>query len=249
MPNELSVRQWQERYRAGAFNSRDTAAQRGAGWWNWCCRDDALAGRLARIAPVIMGIESPLILDHCAVWLVNERTENKLLYDSARFEQLGGSINDLMFMVDFNDPRQPDKWALYTNRFGFNAPEFCCNHVHDMTKYISRMAQELEKGITPPFLAEKAAAVEYILHRPVLHPSRALRREGEHSYSFLDRDDGRRKTVHVTCGLKDVPPEARTAGIREINGLFVYCPEDAGVPLPEHPKHIKNSRKKKGVER
>ena len=104
MPDELSVRQWQEQFRAGAFDSKDTAVQREAGWWDWHCLYDALAGRLKKIAPAIMGIESPLILDHCAVWFVNEYTENKLLYDSARFEQLGGPINDLIFMVNLNDP-------------------------------------------------------------------------------------------------------------------------------------------------
>ena len=248
MPDEMSVRQWQEQFRAGAFDSKDTAVQREAGWWNWHCREDAVAGRLKRIAPAIMGIESPLILDHCAVWFVNERTENKLLYDSARFELLGGPINDLIFMVDLNDPRQPDKWTLYTKRFGFHAPEFCCSHVRDMTEYINRMAQELEQGIIPPFLAEKAAAVEYILHRPALYPSRALRREGEHSYSFLDRDDGRRKMVHVAHSLKDVPPEF-TSRVRESGGLYVYCPEDAGAPMTEHQQNIKKSCKKKGVER
>lgn len=152
-------------------------------------------------------------------------------------------------MVDFNDPRQPDKWTLYTKRFGFHAPEFCCNHVHDMTEYISRMAQKLEKGIVPPFLAEKAAAVEYILHRPVLLPSRALRREEEHSYSFLDRDDGRRKTVHVTRSPEEIPPEARAAGSREINGLFVYCPEDAGIPLLAPQRAKDKAPKRKEVER
>lgn len=55
MPGELSVRQWQERYRAGAFDGKDAAVQREAGWWNWNCREDAVAGRLKRIAPVIMG--------------------------------------------------------------------------------------------------------------------------------------------------------------------------------------------------
>ena len=244
MPDEMSVRQWQEQFRAGAFDSKDTAVQREAGWWNWHCREDAVAGRLKRIAPAIMGIESPLILDHCAVWFVNERTENKLLYDSARFELLGGPINDLIFMVDLNDPRQPDKWTLYTKRFGFHAPEFCCNHVRDMTEYINRMAQELEQGLIPPFLAEKAAAVEYILHRPVLYPSRALRREGEHSYGFLDRDDGRRKMVHVAHSLKDVPPEF-TSGVRGSGGLYAYCPEDAGSPLPTQQQPPKKSQKRK----
>ena len=248
MPDRLSVRQWQEQFRTGAFDSRDTAVQREAGWWNWHCREDALAGRLKRIAPVIMGIESPLILDHCAVWFTNERTENKLLYDSARFERLDGSINDLLFMIDFNDPRQPDKWTLYTKRFGFNAPEYGCCHVRDMTAYIDKMTQELEKGIMPPFLTEKAAAVEYILHRPVLRPSRSLRREGEHSYSFLDRDDGCRKTVHVADSLKDVPPEF-TSGVRESGGLYVYCLEDAGSPLPTQQQPPKKSQKRKEPER
>lgn len=249
MPDRLSVRQWQEQFRTGAFDSRDTAVQREAGWWNWHYREDALAGRLKRIAPVIMGIESPLILDRCAVWFTNERTENKLLYDSARFERLDGSINDLLFMIDFNDPRQPDKWMLYTKRFGFNAPECGCCHVRDMTAYIDKMTQELEKGIMPPFLTKKAAAVEYILHRPVLYPSRSLRREGEHSYSFLDRDDGCRKTVHVADSLKGIPPEAQS-GWREINGLYVCCPEDAGSPTPVHaPQLPKPSAKKRGMER
>ena len=34
MPDKLSVRQWQEQFRTGAFDSRDTAVQREAGWWN-----------------------------------------------------------------------------------------------------------------------------------------------------------------------------------------------------------------------
>ena len=199
MPDELSVRQWQERFRAGVFDSRETAVQREAGWWNWHCRDDAL------------------------------------------------------FMVDFNDPRQPDKWSLYTKRFGFHAPEFCCSHVRDMTAYTDKSSHELEQGIISPFLAEKAAAekaaaVEYILHRPVTLPSRALRRESEHSYSFLDRDDGRRKTVHVAHSLKDVPSEF-VSRVRESGGLYVYCPEDAGKDLPAPRKAEKKSHKKKEAER
>ena len=91
----LSVRQWQERYQARVFDCKDITVQREAGWWNWHCRNDVLANRLTRIAPVVMGITSPLILDQCSVWFANECTENKLLYDSVRFERLNGSINSL----------------------------------------------------------------------------------------------------------------------------------------------------------
>lgn len=244
MRDEISVRQWQEQFRAGAFDSKDNAVQREAGWWHWCCREDAVAGRLKRIAPVVMGIKSPFILDHCAVWFTNERTEHKLLYDSVRFELLNGTRSDTFLMADFKDPRQPDIWTLYTKRFGFHAPEFGCGRVRDMTEYIDQMAHEVEQGVIPPFLAEKAAAVEYILHRPVIYPSKALRREGEHGYSFLDRDDHHRKMIHVFRSLEEIPPDIKASDAREINGLYIYCPEDAAGPRPERTEGPKKFQKK-----
>lgn len=249
IPDMLSVRQWQEQYRAGTFNSKEAAVQREAGWWHWCCREDAVAGRLKRIAPVVTGIRTPLVLDQYFVWFTNERTERRLLYDSVRFERLDGTHDKKFFMVDYNNPCHPDKWTLYTERFGLHAPEFGCNHVRDMVEYIEKMVQELEQGIRPSFLDEKAAAVEYILGRPVCLPSRALRREGEHSYSFLDRDDGIRKMVHVAHSLTDVPPDFEGSRTMKINGLYVYCPEDAGKPLPGQQKAEHKSHKKKEVER
>ena len=117
-----------------------------------------------------------------------------------------------------------------------------------MTRYIDKMAQELEQGIMPAFLIEKEAAVEYIQRRPVIYPSSALRREGEHSYSFLDRNDGRRKMVYVVRSWEDVPSECVAAAAKEIKGLYVYCPEDTKGPLPEKVEAPKKSQKKE-VER
>ena len=249
MPDELSVRQWQEQFRAGAFDSKDTAVQREAGWWDWHCREDAVAGRLKRIAPVVTGIKAPSLLDNYTVWFTNVRsTGRKAVYDRVQFEPLGGKCDGRIFRVDFGNPNEPEKWTLYTERFGFGAPEYGCAHVREMIEYIHTMAHELEQGIRPPFLDEKAAAVEYILHRPVLYPSRALRREGEHSYSFLDRDDGSRKMVHIAHSLKDVPLEF-TSGVRKSGGLYVYCPEDAGSPLPTQQDPPKKSQKRKEPER
>ena len=57
---EMSVRQWQERFRAGDFSSKDRAVQCEAGWYDWFCQDDALAGRLQKLSKVVMGTHRPV---------------------------------------------------------------------------------------------------------------------------------------------------------------------------------------------
>lgn len=197
-----------------------------AGWWNWNCRSDALAGRLKLIAPVVMKIKDPFILDNYFVWFINTTARDKLVYDSVRFQPLDRTKDGPeFFKIDFRNPDESDLWTLYTQRFGLYAPEFSCGHVRDMAKYIANMAWEMEHGVKPPFLDEKAAAVEYILRRDTIRPARALRREGERSYSFQDQDDGKRKTVYVATGLEDVPPGFQAEGAVQINEFYVSCPE------------------------
>ena len=56
MSEMLSVRQWQDLFRNGAFQDRSRETQIRAGWYDWFCADSALAGRLQRIGRVVMGI-------------------------------------------------------------------------------------------------------------------------------------------------------------------------------------------------
>jgi len=115
------------------------------------------------------------------------------------------------------------------------------------------MAQELEQGIRPPFLDGRAAVEAYILGRDVRRPSRALRREGESSYSFMDRDDGRRKMVHVARSLEDPPPGFCANYAVPVNGMYVYCPEDAEAEkdqtVPIKDKNPIKKKKKEAIER
>ena len=84
----MPVRQWQENYRAGAYKDKDVGAQRMAGWWEWECRNDALAGRLEMIAHMVMKIKEPLILDGYSVYFSNHLSDRKSLYDNVQFEPL-----------------------------------------------------------------------------------------------------------------------------------------------------------------
>ena len=136
MRENISVRQWQDLYRLGAFDSRDRAAQCEAGWYDWFCPDRALAGRLKKIAPVVMGITDPFILDNFYVWFKNNCPLDGPLYDDARFEPLAGERDGKYFLVTKDSPHEKSKWVLYTERYGFQEPEFQCGKAPHRYQYL-----------------------------------------------------------------------------------------------------------------
>ena len=123
---------------------------------DWFCSDDALAGRLKKISRVVLGITDPFILDNYYVWFKNNCPLSGPLYDDVRFEPLSGERDGKYFMVSADCPYEDEKWVLYTERNGFDSPEFTCRNVREMVKYINGMGRELEQGIQPPSIAEKA---------------------------------------------------------------------------------------------
>lgn len=150
MCENISVRQWQAMYRLGAFSSKDTATQCEAGWYDWFCRDDSLAARLKQIAPAVVGITDPFILDNFYVWFKNNCPCNGPLYDDVRFEPLSGERDGKYFLVVKDSPHEKAKWVLYTERYGFQEPEFQCGNVRDMIRYVNRLGPELQQGAPDP---------------------------------------------------------------------------------------------------
>ena len=178
MRDNVSVRQWQTLYRAGAFEAKNFKVQCEAGWYDWFCRDEALAGRLKKLIwgprkaglqalwgeeeqrnerafakgggegygacdDDVMGITDPFILDNYYVWFKNNCPMVGPLYDDARFEPLAGGRNGQYFLVIKDSPHEAYKWALYTERHGFERPEFQCDNARDMIRYINGMGPEL----------------------------------------------------------------------------------------------------------
>ena len=150
MREDVSVRQWQTMYRMGAFNDKDRSVQIEAGWYDWFCRDESRAGRLKQIAPVVLGITDPFILDNFYVWFKNNCPLNGPLYDDVRFEPLSGERSGKYFMVTKDSPHEKAKWVLYTERYGFQEPEFQCGNVRDMIRYVNQLGPELQRGAPDP---------------------------------------------------------------------------------------------------
>ena len=150
MRKMLSVRQWQDLFRSGAFQDRSRETQIRAGWYDWFCADSALAGRLQRIGRVVMGITEPAILDNYYVWFKNNCPLDGPLYDDVRFEPLEGDRCGRYFVVSQDCPYEKQKWTLYTERGGFQEPEFGCQSVREMQGYLNEHGKELARETEPP---------------------------------------------------------------------------------------------------
>ena len=144
MKENISVREWQNRFRAGAYDGRDTATQCTAGWYDWFCRDEALANRLQKIAKVVMGITSPFILDNYYIWFKNNALVSGPMYDDVRFEPLSGERDGKYFLVALDRPGAGGKWSLCTERSNYQT-EYSCGNVRDMIRYVNDLGAELEK--------------------------------------------------------------------------------------------------------
>lgn len=261
MPENVTVRQWQKLYLAGAFDRKGIAVQMDAGWYNWACSSNSLPSRLKKLAKLVMGITDPYILDNYYISFANCSSRFGKLYDYMGFFPLLDKDWRKGFGVTLDDPRHRKKWSLFTHRYDLegHAPEFDCQDVRKMIRYVDRIGPELEQDVTPPFVGERRI-VEVYAHRRRGEPWEIpVYRNGEHCYTYKSQQDGREHTVIVTPDLTAllpgfVPEEALPVTDvyftcpDHLKGLYVYCPEDAKGPLPEKVEVPKKSQKK-GVER
>lgn len=247
---EMSVRQWQEAFRAGLFDDTSIDTQCKAGWYDWFCSDKALAGRLKKIGRVVMGITEPFILDNYYVWFKNNCPMTGPLYDDVRFDPLSGTRDGKYFLVTLDCPREEKKWSLFTERFSFRTPEFACDNARQMAQYINSIVPELEQGIQPSFLAEKRAVERYLARYEGLSDT-AIRREGDHCYSYFKGTENRRiKSVIMAVKKEELPPGYDVKCAEEIGGIYIFRETGTyrGISRAASP-HSGKTAKREGRER
>ena len=244
--SEISVREWQARFRAGEFSSRDRDTQCRAGWYDWFCRSESLAGRLKKLSSVVLGIKAAFILDNYYVWFKNNCPMSGPLYDDARFEPLAGERDGKYFVVSLDSPHEPARWVLYTERYGYDAPEFCCGNAREIARYIDAIAPELESGSLPGFVQEKEAVARYVLR----HEGKAascIRREGEHLFTYQSSVDWKYRAVAASTSLEKTSKGYPTGQAEQYAGIYVF-PSEAPAQSKEQDA-IQQSQHRKGQER
>lgn len=243
-PDVLTVRQWQEQYRAGAFEPDSQEALDWAGWNDFY---DPLNDRgLRNLCKLVMSITHPFVLDNYHVYFLHHTPGSGPMFGCAYFDLLSNERSPKSFHIALDSPHERKKWVLETRRYGDGGPEFECGDIRSMSRYINDMARELERDIQPGFIAEKQAVRLYTRFQGEPAGVR-IYREGDHRYSYLSSQDGCWRMVMAAASLEKVPPEVQTQGMVSVRGLYIV-PQEGGEKLLDL-KRGSMKRKKKEAER
>ena len=60
---------------------------------------------------------------------------------------MDGERRGRYFVVSLNCPYEERKWTLYTERSGFETPEFSCDKVREMAKYLNSQGKYLAQAM------------------------------------------------------------------------------------------------------
>jgi len=109
---EITLREWQEKFKEGAFDAPDFRTQCNAGWYDWFCADSSLANKTKRLGKIVSKIheDGRLDIDKCYVWFKNNCPMVGPLYDDIRISDMKTGENIIVISID--DKRSAAKYEV-----------------------------------------------------------------------------------------------------------------------------------------
>ena len=133
----MSIREWQNAFIEGKFDSNDIGTQCEAGWWDWFCKDSSLASKTKRMGQIIKKVKDggKVDLDNLYVWFENNCSCFGPLYDDFGFARLVDG--EVKFTIEINCCHNNSRYTVYGERNGINSLLFESNSSRDLVKWLN----------------------------------------------------------------------------------------------------------------
>ena len=115
---EMTIREFQKRFRAGEFDAGDRKTQCAAGWYGWFCKDSALAAKTQRLGKAVCGLtgSKSIDLDKTYVFFKNNCPMSGPTYDDFRICELEGEQNVMFTVAHKSCHEDYALWTVYDVR-------------------------------------------------------------------------------------------------------------------------------------
>jgi len=135
----MSLREFRIRFLRGEFDSHDVQTQIKAGWYDWFCKDSALAKKTKRLGGVVIQLQdsSKLSLDSMYVFFKNNCPLQGRLYDDFRICDM--ETHNVEFTVTYKSPHEEEGvyWAVYGRSNAFTLPLFTCRTARELVRWFN----------------------------------------------------------------------------------------------------------------
>ena len=135
--NEISIREWGERFNDGKYDSSDVQTQIEAGWYDWFCKDSSLVNRTKRMGNIINQIKpgGKVDLDSSFVWFKNNCPLDAPLYDDFRIADI--ETDESLFVIQIDNRANEYHHKILDRLNDFRIPLFESNAIRDIIKWLN----------------------------------------------------------------------------------------------------------------
>lgn len=136
MSTEITVREWIQNFKAGAYDKPDFKTQCNAGWYDWFCRETALAGKTKKMGKIISRVkDNDKILDNMYVFFKNSCPMDYPLYDQFKFCDI--EFGEVIYCIDIDCGYHDYKYVVHGKEAEFKTPLFETDSVYDLAKWFN----------------------------------------------------------------------------------------------------------------
>lgn len=190
MDTKMTLREFQKKYRNGAFQSPSVDEQITTGWTDWFCEESELADRLKTLWDnILQHITNDFLLDNFAVSFRNCCPVDFPLYDEISFRAIDETKSEkLDIIVAVNSPNSGAPYAVYTARnYNENEQEF--DTTEDLIDFLHNW--ETESANTEFYKWRKEQDDQLM---KLIAEGMAVLREGEALLAEMRADDNKNNT-------------------------------------------------------